>query len=100
MAWALLFLLISRVIQRVILQGEGTRARLELAAGAGDGRRPNDGTGHCRGLAAADGLNLSVIGQGRARRRTLDAALDFPTHNVDGSITEHLSRRREASLHA
>ena len=92
------FLLMSRVIQRVILQGEG-RARLELAAGASDGRRPLDDAGHRCRLATTDSLNLGVVGHGRARRRTLDAALDFPTHD-DGSITEHLIRGREASLHA
>ena len=93
------FFYMSRVIQRVILQGEGTRARVELAAGASDGRRPLDDAGHRRRLATTHGLDLRVTVHGRARRRTLDAALDFPTHD-DGSITEHLSRGREASLHA
>ena len=73
------------------------RERVDLAAGAGDGRRPLDDAGLRRRLATTHGLDLRVTVHGRARRRTLDAALDFPTHD-DGSITEHLSRGREASL--
>ena len=41
--------------------------RLELAAGAGDGRRARDGAGLRRGLGAAPGLNLGVTGHGRYR---------------------------------
>ena len=40
---------------------------MELAAGAGDGRRPRDGAGLRRRLAAAPGLNLGVTGHGRYR---------------------------------
>ena len=51
-----------RVSQRVLYKGWGqTRARLELAAGTGDGRRPRDGAGYRRGLAAAHGLNLQCV---------------------------------------
>ena len=75
------------------------RERVDLAAGAGDGRRPLDDAGLRRRLATTHGLDLRVTVHGRARRRTLYAALDFPTHD-DGSITGHLSRRREASLDA
>ena len=41
--------------------------RLELAAGAGDGRRASDGAGLRRRLGAAPGLNLGVTGHGRYR---------------------------------
>ena len=40
---------------------------MELAAGAGDGRRARDGAGLRRRLAAAPGLDLSVPRHGRYR---------------------------------
>ena len=66
--------------------------RLELAAGAGDGRRARDGAGLRRGLGAAPGLNLGVTGHASRVRRVRRA----PRANVKRrfEIYSHGLRRR------
>ena len=81
-----------RVNQGVIIQGE--RKRLELAAGAGDGRRARDGAGLRRRLAAAPGLNLGVTGHVAAQAPSAKDANTLTTTSFLNEADDFLGASR------